>query len=69
MPLVTTTTFPDDDGQHGVGEVAGFKKLKKRFKKITKPIGRIVKPMLSMAQGGGGLLTALGPCGSRGSAR
>jgi hypothetical protein len=63
MSLVTTTTFPDDDGQHGVGEVAGFKKLKKRLKKVTKPIGRIVKPMLSMVQGGGGLLTAMGPWG------
>jgi type II secretory pathway pseudopilin PulG len=63
MSLVTTTTFPDDDGQRGMGEVAGFKKLKKRLKKVTKPIGRIVKPMLSMAQGGGGLLTAMGPWG------
>jgi hypothetical protein len=46
-----------------MGNLGRFKKLKKRLKKITKPIGMIAKPLLSMTQGGGGLLTAMGPWG------
>ena len=61
MTLVTTTVADDDATSPAMGDLGKFRI--KKLKKLVKPLMSIAKPLLSMGQGGGGLLTAMGPWG------
>jgi hypothetical protein len=58
--MTIITTIADDPEPPAIGELGKFRA--KKLKKITKPLSRVAKPMLSMGKGGG-LLTAIGPWG------
>ena len=61
MTLVTTTIADDDAPSPAMGDLGKFRI--KKLTKLVKPLMSIAKPLLSMGQGGGGLLTAMGPWG------
>jgi hypothetical protein len=58
--MTIITTIADDPEPPAIGELGKFRA--KKLKKITKPLSRVAKPVLSMSKGGG-LLTAIGPWG------